>query len=508
MTRTKREWNPKFIKYMKSIIKHPNYKDMPDIYKSDGSIRWVVSKKSKIGEKRLRWWQKKALELGIPLEGQWISKVAKKIHPTKKKVCQICGKEMSIEYVYPTKNLIKKLNRIEGFEDKFKYNDFQSIDKILSKVIQTLGNKGFKYFSEIFKIPNHIEKTIDEYWNFIYNNYVVLEKRILSPGAMSNAPDRLDGFHSYNICCRSSEDKGRHKENLARYREDRRAYEHWADGDWKVASSLMQSHKGKCVICGKETQVTADHIGPISLGFAHLPHFQPLCKSCNSAKNNRMFFQDVKKLIELEEKGEVVISWHSKYIWDGLKKRINNDEDAKKLSKLMRTSHHYFMELFYFISINGYKDFLMQYLHPEYAYYEKIEFTDLNPSTFEYKKIKKKEGNKKQYQNNAARYIRIAFESLEEYHKKRNRKLKKLSNMNLDQEFNDILTLLKKDTNFNPKLRDLLERAFKQADKERKEEIIKKALKEYNRSPTRNNTVDKKVKEVLKKIADHLIEKW
>ena len=48
---------------------------------------------------------------------------------------------------------------------------------------------------------------------------------LLSPGVMSNAPDRLDGFHSYNKCCRAKEDKGRSKENLNKYGEDRRAYE-------------------------------------------------------------------------------------------------------------------------------------------------------------------------------------------------------------------------------------------------------------------------------------------
>ena len=31
----------------------------------------------------------------------------------------------------------------------------------------------------------------------------------LSPGAMSNPPDRLDGFHTYNLCCRSKQDTGR-----------------------------------------------------------------------------------------------------------------------------------------------------------------------------------------------------------------------------------------------------------------------------------------------------------
>ena len=47
---------------------------------------------------------------------------------------------------------------------------------------------------------------------------------------MGNPPDRLDGFHSYNRCCRGTSDKGRFKENLKRYGDDRRAYENWSDG--------------------------------------------------------------------------------------------------------------------------------------------------------------------------------------------------------------------------------------------------------------------------------------
>ena len=46
--------------------------------------------------------------------------------------------------------------------------------------------------------------------------------------------------------------------------------------------------------------VSADHIGPISLGFCHSPFFAPMTKEENSAKNNRLRYQDVLKLIQLE----------------------------------------------------------------------------------------------------------------------------------------------------------------------------------------------------------------
>ena len=55
---------------------------------------------------------------------------------------------------------------------------------------------------------------------------------------MSNAPDRLDGFH-YNRCCRKKTDKGRSDANLASYSKDRRAFENWSDGNWITANMLM-----------------------------------------------------------------------------------------------------------------------------------------------------------------------------------------------------------------------------------------------------------------------------
>ena len=48
-----------FIEYQKKIINHPNYKDMPDLYNNDGSIRWIVTKNSEIGKKREKWWRNK-----------------------------------------------------------------------------------------------------------------------------------------------------------------------------------------------------------------------------------------------------------------------------------------------------------------------------------------------------------------------------------------------------------------------------------------------------------------
>ncbi len=341
--RQKRKWHPKFKKYMKFIAGHHNYRGLPFLYKENSEIRWIVARSSEKGLARWKWWDKKRKELGLSKDNAWISKTARAIHPTGEKPCQICGKIMKLDYVYPNK------------------------------------------------------------------------KGGLSPGAMSNAPDRLDGFHSYNLCCRSKHDKGRHKSNLARYGEDRRAYENWAEGDWKAASWLMKEFQ--------KHGISPDHLGPISLGFKHAPKFRPLSRSANSARNNRMTFNDVKLLIE-EEQAESVISAHSKYVWDLLKRRVKNDEDALKFSKLMRKNMHCIFSIFSYLVGMGYKNFLIKYfLHPEYAYYS-IKFEGFDPKTGCYKKMIKTKGAKKQYRNNAKRYIRISFESLKQYTLKKNRNLK------------------------------------------------------------------------------------
>lgn len=509
MSPVERDWHPNFINYMNFIVNHPNYKGMPHLRKDDGSIRWVVTGKSAMGQDRENWWRQKGIELGIAIEGRWIAKVAKQNHPTKIKVCQTCGEQKCIEYVYPNKILIKKLNKIEGLENQFQYTDFKSIYEVIEEIISNLGNKGFSELSKLYKIPQNINKTIEDYKSYITASYIERERGNLSPGAMSNAPDRLDGFHSYNICCRSEQDTGRHKENLARYSEDRRAYERWSDGDWKAASWLMPKGQiGTCIICKKVKKVTADHIGPISLGFAHLPIFQPMCNSCNSTKNNRMFLHDVIKLIQLEKEQHTVVSWHSKYIWDKLKTRVNSEKDAIKLGNLMRRAHHSFLELFYIISSENYKDFLMRYLHPEYGYYEQIDFKNLNTSTFSHNGVIKKKGSKTQYHNNAARYVRIAFDSLKNYHKKDNRRIIRDMTPKFYQQVRKILKMLGEDKNFNPKLRALLIKAFQNENDKVKENIIKLALEEFEKNPYNNEEIHNLILNTLQIAAEYLIKEW
>ena len=505
MPRHERKWHPNFTRYMKFVANHPNYEGMPHLYKKDRSIRWVVTGNSSIGRERREWWNKKREELNISKDRGWLAKTASAIHPTGRKVCQICGREMSVHYVYPRKLYLDKLNRIRGMKSEFTI--FDEIDKIVKKIVQQLGEEGYYYLQRIFKVPSENPRTTGNYTKYIMEKC----RTKLSPGVMSNAPDRFDGFHSYNRCCRKEQDTGRHDENLERYIEDRRAYEHWADGDWKAASWLMKGEKDICPRCGKEAILTADHIGPISLGFKHRPKFQPLCRTCNSAKNNRMMLSDIKLLISDEKSGDEVVSWHSKAIWDLLKNSPKNDRDARKVSRLMRTHHHHVMEIFYIISLKGYKDFLLNFLHPEYAYYS-IEIENLNKKTFEYDRIVKKKGTKKQYENNAARYVRIAFESLDEYHSKTidNRRIKEIMNNTEVHERIELLSVVLEDKGEydNIKARNLLNKALSISSKKQKENLIKIALDEFSEKPTKNSRAKHVLNDLLGSIATEIAKDY
>ena len=247
---------------------------------------------------------------------------------------------------------------------------------------------------------------------------------------------------------------------IQRYGEDRRAYEYWADGDWKAASWLMQVFR--------KNKKSPDHIGPISLGFSHRPKFNPMTLSDNTAKNNRMTLLDVKTLLKDEKNGEKVISWHSKFLWDYLKNKIRNSKDALLLSKLMRKNMHYILKILYIIHKSGNNNFLIKnFLNLKYAYYS-VSFENFNPKTGTYSKMIKKKGSKKQYENNAKRYIRKSLSSLDKYADKRNRRVSNWKDELIDEEINNLIELLnqRKEKEAEEKLFNILKKLAKSLEKQ------------------------------------------
>lgn len=412
-------FHKKYNDYMEMIINSPEYQELLSIDLQFGKFNWLGPLSTPKGKARRAWWNEQCKKYGIDTTKKGCyAKVALLIHPTKKHVCQYCGKELSLEYVYPHMSILKKLNNL--FDTNFKQTEY-TISEIVLNFCKTQdlidavaklfnGNNGLSQEALLKHIElNGISK--------------------LSPGAMSNSPDRFDGFHSYGLCCRKNKDKGRHDSNMKLYGQDRRAYEEWADGDWNKANVLMSTLRNApkmiCPKCNSRSKkaMTADHIGPISLGFCHTLQFAPMCKGCNSSKNNRLYKSDIDTLIELETQNNQVVSWHSKYVWDKLKHTIGNDNDAFKLSKIMNACHKNVLYLFYLIYSATGKEFLMRYLHPEFAMFNhkvtKLDLANLSKSSISTSPTKSK--NK---QNMRSRYIRVAFDSLESVGQKKNRKIK------------------------------------------------------------------------------------
>ena len=156
----KKIWNEKFIEYMKFIINHPNYKGLPITKKDDGSYSWIAPAKGKIGIERIEWAKKKMKNLNI-LENDKspYAKLMFQIHPTKEKVCQICGKTMSLYYIYINSNFAKSIKK------EFNYNAdiTQSIYDVCDNLLQLKFSETHikKFLLKAFCINNSLSDSLE-----------------------------------------------------------------------------------------------------------------------------------------------------------------------------------------------------------------------------------------------------------------------------------------------------------------------------------------------------------
>lgn len=272
---SEKKWHPKFIEYMEKIVNNPNYKGIPYKRNNKGQIAWIAPKVGEIGKKRIKWVLEKAKSLSYPNIAGVYARVMFHIHPTKEKPCQICGRTMSLRYIYLNNVLIKALNKIG-----FTFTELNTIGEVCEE-IEKKYNRIFliSFIENKFKIPVEAEESIESIVNRCEELCRTGGSKMLGPGAMSNFPDRLDGFHTYNRCCRKKEDTGRHDDNMRTYNKDRRAYEYWSDGNIYAANKFMHS--------SFFDGYSADHIGPISLGFKHDSLLlQKMTSGDNSAKRD------------------------------------------------------------------------------------------------------------------------------------------------------------------------------------------------------------------------------
>ena len=215
-----------------------------------------------------------------------------RIHPTKIKACQICGREMSIEYIYLNKNFANYINNHYEF---LEVDELTSIYELIDKLKE--NDISEDEYIKMLKIKFNIDtdfKNIDDLIKECSKKCMDGKCKNLGPGCMSNFPDRFDGYHTYNRCCRSTNDTGRSADNLRTYGKDRRAYEYWSDGNIQAANKFMYSDFFK--------GASADHVGPISLGFVHDSRvLRKMSSGDNSSKRDRLLYNDVKELEEIEK---------------------------------------------------------------------------------------------------------------------------------------------------------------------------------------------------------------
>jgi Alw26I/Eco31I/Esp3I family type II restriction endonuclease len=529
------EANEAFLQYEEEIANNPAYAGMPDLRHEDGSIQWEAPSNRGPGkfqfshDKRYQWWVHKAEEIGISTdEDKWISKVAKIIHPTKQHPCKVCGRVMDIRYCYLSSNFIKRVKKLSFYDGSVEMDEITHILDFIASFVDTYGDDAYDALPGLLKctqvkvIPD-LPHNLSVWTSWIEKNYIPKEPSMLGPGAMSNAPDRLDGFHTFNRCCRSKADKGRSKENLASYSTDRRAFENWSDGNWITANKLMgfinSNPDMKQEHCAKEDNggyhprpCSADHIGPISLGFCHRPEFQFLCKPCNSAKNNRMYYSDVCHLIEVEKAGEKVTTWYADPVWQKCKGKVTDKESALRLSRIMRDNRNIaLMLLADFLDHKEYL-FLLTLLNLEYADYD----YDIIPGSTKIVNhivtvdFSRKTSSLRYVNIQKTRKIRVAFSSLYEYAQKENRNGYTFTNQQIEDLKADAFNILLGVSDELKAKSKALGEALSDEDKIDTE--IESLLSNINYSELKSDSHYVKVKENLSQImmlvADELYLNW
>ena len=105
-----RTWNSSFKEYTDIIVLHRNHKSLFYERYKENRVKWVVTGKSEKGKLRQEWWDAKCREHNVEIRKGCYAIITRIIHPTKKHVCQCCGKELSILYEYPSKRLLVKIN--------------------------------------------------------------------------------------------------------------------------------------------------------------------------------------------------------------------------------------------------------------------------------------------------------------------------------------------------------------------------------------------------------------
>ncbi|HFI0578085.1 TPA: hypothetical protein ACGO28_000429 [Streptococcus suis] len=307
--KTSVNYHPNFISYMEEIIAHPNYRNLPIRFKDDGSPVWGATKTAKkdtTSKKREEWADEKARQLGLEASSKKYANTMFAIHPTKKKACQGCGNTMDLHYIYPTQYTISY------FEKNFAYqfDRYDSIYDILHKLPQH-ETAIQQYLIQKAKLPVEWEQqSIKDVLTEVELLCRTEGKKIFRSGASSHFPERFDGFHSLNLCCRTQKDKLDVKGTTANQHQEQAFYKYWVDGNSCAAKQLMKDYQ---LFHGQNLQ----YIGPLNLGFIDDPLNLQATPNNYRAREGQLYQSDIEKLIELEKETQVSpVSYFLKKIWE------------------------------------------------------------------------------------------------------------------------------------------------------------------------------------------------
>ena len=209
-----------------------------------------------------------------------------------------------------------------------------------------------------------------------------------------------------------------------------------------------------------------------------------------------MSFGDVSDLIKDEAQGYKVISWYGESLWNILKLKVNSEENALRLSKMLRDNQRNAMVLLSKLYNSGVYVLLIYLLELDYAD-NQCEFKNLKVDNFltNYDSIIKTPRENKYTLEQKSRRLRIGFDSLRLFLEKENRHLFVIKEDDMEASVNKIIKLFDYEKS-NVKALDL---------------IIEKHLNEFsgklNTSTAKQiiqiyNSLDTAILEKAKKILD------
>ena len=299
--------------------------------------------------KRRKWWK------DICIEDETMADAARRIHPTGIHTCTGCGTlvEISTEKTYLVSKTETELTGKMSDEILELINIYGENEGLVQRQVPTpiggyhalfddkkLLRVAFMPHIPLFAPGEILLLERFERWSgrvVLHQNDSELMKCLegyygrFEPNqhGRGNAPDRFDGLHCYNVCCKEPLDPGRDPANMAQYGRDRRALELLSSGAHRIANRLMKEIN--------TLDLVGDHIGPLICGFAHDPsNLQAINEDLNREFWYWLNLDKVEQLISIEEGGGKITSVHISMLWDATKAQIISDEKARKLTFFLK----------------------------------------------------------------------------------------------------------------------------------------------------------------------------